>query len=55
VLDSIFTLADVYCKLVPLARDYLTEPLIRLNDKEVVLSCLVEPIPRQIWDLVIGE
>ncbi|KAI6188317.1 Non-specific serine/threonine protein kinase [Aphelenchoides besseyi] len=54
VLDSIFTVADVYCELIPLVRPYLTEPLIRLTDNDVVFSCLVEPIPRQIWDLVIG-
>ncbi|KAI6184097.1 Non-specific serine/threonine protein kinase [Aphelenchoides bicaudatus] len=54
LLDSILSVADVYCKLVPLVSKFLTEPLIRLNDKEVVLSCLVDPVPRQIWDLFVG-
>lgn len=54
MLDSIFPIADVYCKLVPLVRPYLTESLIRLNDKEVVFSCLVDPVPRKVWESVIG-
>ena len=55
VLNSIFSIADVYCKLLPLVRPYLTEPLLRLNDREVVTNCLVEPIPRNLFDQVLGE
>lgn len=55
ILDSAFSIADVYCKLMPLVRPYLTESLIRMNERAVVRSCLVPPIPRQAWDFVVGE
>uniref|UniRef100_A0A915EWN8 non-specific serine/threonine protein kinase n=1 Tax=Ditylenchus dipsaci TaxID=166011 RepID=A0A915EWN8_9BILA len=53
VLDTTFTTSDFYCKLTPLVKVYLTENLIRLNDKTVIYNCLVEPIPRDIWNFVV--
>ncbi|CAD5210944.1 unnamed protein product [Bursaphelenchus okinawaensis] len=54
VLDASFTLADMYCKLMPLVKKYLKQPLIRLNERAVVSSCLINQISRQIWDVVIN-
>ncbi|MFH4975365.1 hypothetical protein AB6A40_002074 [Gnathostoma spinigerum] len=55
VLDEKLTVADVHCKLLPMVSPYLTEPLIKLNNKFVVASCLKPPIPQSIWTYVIDH
>lgn len=54
VLDITFSVPDFYCKVSPLVKPYLKEDLIRLNDKAVIYNCLVDPIPREIWNFVSG-
>ncbi|KHJ92336.1 hypothetical protein OESDEN_07777 [Oesophagostomum dentatum] len=52
LLDSIWGLADIQCRLLPMVRPYLNETLIRLNNKLVILTCLKSPIPRDTWKKV---
>uniref|UniRef100_A0A914D2B2 non-specific serine/threonine protein kinase n=1 Tax=Acrobeloides nanus TaxID=290746 RepID=A0A914D2B2_9BILA len=52
VLNTIFSVADVYCRLMPLVNHYLKESLINFSDKLVLYQCLSEPIPRQIWKII---
>uniref|UniRef100_A0A1I8B8H4 non-specific serine/threonine protein kinase n=1 Tax=Meloidogyne hapla TaxID=6305 RepID=A0A1I8B8H4_MELHA len=55
VLESLFSIADIYCKLVPLLQPFLKEQLIRLNCFDLIYETLEPPISRQIWDLLLKE
>ncbi|CAK5037531.1 unnamed protein product [Meloidogyne enterolobii] len=55
VLESSFSIADIYCKLVPLLQPFLKEQLIRLNCFDLIYETLEQPISRQIWDLLLKE
>lgn len=54
VVDTTFNVSEFYCKISPLVAPFLRESLIRMNDRAVVYHCLVEPIPRAIWEFVVG-
>uniref|UniRef100_A0A9L0ID05 non-specific serine/threonine protein kinase n=1 Tax=Equus asinus TaxID=9793 RepID=A0A9L0ID05_EQUAS len=49
VADQIST-ADVYCKLMPYLHPYITQPIIQIERKLVLLSVLKEPVSRSIFD-----
>uniref|UniRef100_G3T4E6 non-specific serine/threonine protein kinase n=1 Tax=Loxodonta africana TaxID=9785 RepID=G3T4E6_LOXAF len=49
VADKIST-ADVYCKLMPYLDPYITQPIIQIERKLVLLSVLKEPVSRSIFD-----
>uniref|UniRef100_A0A673V5U0 non-specific serine/threonine protein kinase n=1 Tax=Suricata suricatta TaxID=37032 RepID=A0A673V5U0_SURSU len=49
VADQIST-ADVYCKLMPYLDPYITQPIIQIERKLVLLSVLKEPVSRSIFD-----
>lgn len=55
VLDTKLSVADFYCKVIPLLREFFTEQLIRLNNRAVIYQCLSKPIPRLVWNAVLGE
>lgn len=55
ILESSFSIADIYCKLTPLVTPFLREPLIRLNCRDVVYETLVSPIDRKTWDFIYGN
>uniref|UniRef100_A0A8C0WI58 non-specific serine/threonine protein kinase n=1 Tax=Castor canadensis TaxID=51338 RepID=A0A8C0WI58_CASCN len=42
--------ADVYCKLMPHLDAYVTQPIIQIERKLVLLSVLKEPVSRSIFD-----
>ncbi|OBS59583.1 hypothetical protein A6R68_09295 [Neotoma lepida] len=42
--------ADVYCKLMPYLDPYITQPVIQIERKLVLLSVLKEPVSRSIFD-----
>nr|XP_058921453.1 phosphoinositide 3-kinase regulatory subunit 4 isoform X2 [Kogia breviceps] len=42
--------ADVYCKLMPYLDPYITQPIIQIERKLVLLSVLKEPVSRSIFD-----
>ncbi|XP_058513084.1 phosphoinositide 3-kinase regulatory subunit 4 isoform X3 [Ochotona princeps] len=42
--------ADVYCKLMPYLNPYITQPIIQIERKLVLLSVLKEPVSRSIFD-----
>ncbi|XP_036999819.2 phosphoinositide 3-kinase regulatory subunit 4 isoform X2 [Artibeus jamaicensis] len=42
--------ADVYCKLMPYLDPYITQPIIQIEKKLVLLSVLKEPVSRSIFD-----
>ncbi|GMT16741.1 hypothetical protein PFISCL1PPCAC_8038, partial [Pristionchus fissidentatus] len=50
-LDAMLSLADTHSRVLPKVLPYLkpTHPLIKLNNKLVLMESLVSPIPRQVW------
>ena len=42
--------ADVYCKLMPYLDPYITQPIIQIERKLVLLSVLKEPVSHSIFD-----
>uniref|UniRef100_A0A7E4VWM4 non-specific serine/threonine protein kinase n=1 Tax=Panagrellus redivivus TaxID=6233 RepID=A0A7E4VWM4_PANRE len=52
LMDDVSPFEDVYCRLLPKVRMFLTAPLIRLNDKTAIHEVLVDPIPRDAWTIV---
>uniref|UniRef100_A0A0N5ASF0 non-specific serine/threonine protein kinase n=1 Tax=Syphacia muris TaxID=451379 RepID=A0A0N5ASF0_9BILA len=55
LLDKIFNIADVYCKLQPVIKGYLNENLICFSRKLIVSACLKPPIPRNIWSYIVEK
>ncbi|XP_073079091.1 phosphoinositide 3-kinase regulatory subunit 4 isoform X4 [Manis javanica] len=50
VLAHQISTADVYCKLMPYLHPYITQPIIQIERKLVLLSVLKEPVSRSIFD-----
>ncbi|XP_047134081.1 phosphoinositide 3-kinase regulatory subunit 4 isoform X1 [Hydra vulgaris] len=46
-------LVDVHCRLMPLVLPYLKQPIIQLVNQTVLLSVLVDPIPRNVYDYIV--
>uniref|UniRef100_A0A182JVS5 non-specific serine/threonine protein kinase n=1 Tax=Anopheles christyi TaxID=43041 RepID=A0A182JVS5_9DIPT len=49
----ILTAIDVQCKVRPFITGHLRFPLIEISCPELLLDCLVPPIPRNIYDAVL--
>ncbi|XP_055586304.1 phosphoinositide 3-kinase regulatory subunit 4 [Uranotaenia lowii] len=44
---------DVQCKIMPSIANHLKAPLIQVEKPELLMDCLLPPIPRNIYDAVI--
>ncbi|KAA0703513.1 Phosphoinositide 3-kinase regulatory subunit 4 [Triplophysa tibetana] len=50
VVAQHLNIADVYCKLMPHLKPFITQPIIQIDIKIVLLSVLKEPVSRSIFD-----
>uniref|UniRef100_A0A671SAF9 non-specific serine/threonine protein kinase n=1 Tax=Sinocyclocheilus anshuiensis TaxID=1608454 RepID=A0A671SAF9_9TELE len=50
VVAQHLNIADVYCKLMPHLNPFITQPIIQIDKKIVLLSVLKEPVSRSIFD-----
>lgn len=48
------TALDVQCKLLPILQPLLRSPLILVQQPEILMEYLVEPVPRSIYDSVVS-
>ncbi|NXE45451.1 PI3R4 kinase, partial [Casuarius casuarius] len=53
VVAQYLNIADVYCKLMPYLRPFITQPIIQIDKEIVLLSVLKEPVSRSIFDYVL--
>ncbi|KAM7363336.1 vacuolar protein sorting 15 [Cochliomyia hominivorax] len=44
---------DVQCKIMPAIAKFLKAPLIQVEKPEILLDCILPPIPRQVYDSVL--
>ncbi|XP_065073829.1 phosphoinositide 3-kinase regulatory subunit 4 [Ochlerotatus camptorhynchus] len=44
---------DVQCKIMPSIANHLKSPLIQVEKPELLMDCLLAPIPRSIYDAVV--
>ncbi|CAB3411195.1 unnamed protein product [Caenorhabditis bovis] len=54
-IDQKWHMADIHVKLLPKIRPFIQESkksMLTLKSRSYLLSCLIEPIPRNIWDRV---
>ncbi|XP_056633826.1 phosphoinositide 3-kinase regulatory subunit 4 isoform X2 [Diorhabda sublineata] len=45
---------DVQCKIIPKLKIYMKYQLIQIDKPELLLECLVSPIPRNVYDSVVS-
>ncbi|XP_006004262.1 phosphoinositide 3-kinase regulatory subunit 4 isoform X2 [Latimeria chalumnae] len=50
VVAQHLNIADVYCKLMPFLKPFITHPIIQIDKELVLLSVLKEPVSRSIFD-----
>ncbi|KAM9782637.1 LOW QUALITY PROTEIN: phosphoinositide 3-kinase regulatory subunit 4 [Neosynchiropus ocellatus] len=50
VVAQHLNVADVYCKLMPHLKPFVTQPIIQIDKELVLLSVLKEPVSRPIFD-----
>ncbi|CDW52648.1 Phosphoinositide 3-kinase regulatory subunit 4 [Trichuris trichiura] len=48
-------LCDVHCKLMPKIEPYVKQPFFSIDREECLLWALKEPVPKSIWDVVVGS
>lgn len=44
---------DVQCKILPVMKPYLKHSVILVNQEELILNTLKDPLPRNIYDTVV--
>lgn len=44
---------DVQCKIMPAIQKFLKSPLIQVEKPDILLDCILTPIPRQVYDSVL--
>lgn len=44
---------DVQCKIMPVITNYLKTPLMQVEKTEILMDCLHQPVPRNIFDSVV--
>lgn len=44
---------DVQCKIMPAISKFLKTPLIQVEKPDILLDCILPPIPRQVYDSVL--
>lgn len=52
-MARILSAIDVQCKIMPSIAKFLKTPLIQVEKPDILLDCILLPIPRQIYDSVL--